>query len=196
MSKNKVKIEKIEELPYESDDELEINADKIKVQLDNHKLKTPAVIAKPIKPKKKYELSDEQRQIKAENMKLIHAKKMDNVRIRNEEKQKLAEQEEAEVYNKVQKRIIQEKKQREKLIYNKLIQDQEKQKKNKNNKKNAYIAPDSSDSEEYEPEPKPKPKPKRRPQKAKEEEYYSEPEPIQCPPPQQPYYYRPSLTIH
>ena len=86
MSKNKVKIEKIEELPYESDDELEINADKIKVQLDNHKLKTPAVIAKPIKPKKKYELSDEQRQIKAENMKLIHAKKMDNVRIRNEEK--------------------------------------------------------------------------------------------------------------
>ena len=45
MSKNKVKIEKIEELPNDSDSELELNVKSIKTQLDNQ-------VIKPIKPKK------------------------------------------------------------------------------------------------------------------------------------------------
>ena len=68
MSKNKVKIEKIEELPNDSDSELELNVKSIKNQLDNQ-------VIKPIKPKKQYNLTDEQRQIKSDNMKIIHAKK-------------------------------------------------------------------------------------------------------------------------
>ena len=186
MSKNKVKIEKIEELPNESDSELELNVKSIKKQLDNQ-------VIKPIKPKKQYNLTDEQRQIKSDNMKLIHAKKMECVRVRNEEKLKLAEQEEEELLNKVQKKIIQEKKQREKLIYNKLIQEQEKEKVKSKVKPKKYIEP-YSDSDETDEEPIPKPKPKRRP-KIKEE-VYIEPEQYELPPQEQPRYYRPQITFH
>lgn len=117
MSRNKVKKEKIENIEniQSDDDELEINVNKLTKQMNNYnsdstidnQRKQPT--KRDPKPRKQYNISEEQRILKAENMKLIHMKKMENVRLRNEEKQRQLEAEEEELHNKVQKRILQEK---------------------------------------------------------------------------------------
>jgi nucleolin len=223
MSKNLKKIEKIENsrrlakdltdpIASDSSDLEDKPSTKNEVQEDSDSTLDQQV--KPIKTRKPYTMSKEKRQAKSENMKIIHSKKMENVQLRKEQKQKLADDQKDEIFKKVQMKLAREKKQREKLAYKELMDEQTPIKTKKNKKvvvesSSESESSESSDSESSESESseeeviikkskkptkktttKSKPKqtkPKKQPKEEQEEEqFYPEPN----------YYYRPTLTFH
>lgn len=116
------------------------------------------------KVKRTYNISDEARAKKSENMKLVRMKKMDNTAARKQTQDDLLQKEEEALHQKVMKKVEAEKKKREKQLYQQYLKDD-------------IEGYESDVEEEVVPKAKPKPRAKKEEKRYTEPEYY-QPEPV------------------